>query len=78
MVKDSPPLRGSANDIAADPTAKNTFSNQFNGMWPLYAGVVLTKRVERVLFEFGSLETGAETAQRVKLVRTDDLRARVL
>lgn len=40
-----PPLLGFANDITADPAAKNAFPNQFNGIWPLYAGVLMERAV---------------------------------
>lgn len=63
MQADVPPLRGSANDMTADPTARNAFSNQFNGMWPLYAGVVLTRRVEIMVFlDVCGLDAEVETA----------------
>lgn len=44
LSRHSPPLRGSVNDTTAEPTVSNAVSNQFNGMWPSYAGVLMKRQ----------------------------------
>ena len=43
--ENAPCLRGFTRAMKADPNVRKPCSNQLSGMWPSYAGCVLTARV---------------------------------
>ena len=67
-----PPLRGSVNETTADPTVSNAVSNQFNGMWPSYAGVLM-KRERRAVLEDAGHALCAGVRRASALCSADDL-----